>query len=355
MTKFFNLDFHGTRFTVPKPSLFYLFEHQRHLFDATSYEVQSAVPLEIFEVFVEALNNGTKVAVTKENADAISLLAKEFWLEDLLSECSALQIALTPEQIASTPELIAALSERISTLEHQISSQRLTLIAPLKESIANHERRLESLDSRISVLEPNLRTELKELKSISPTSLPIPPVRIATPTPVPVPVPPVCPSKSLKAVEFPLQEAKSVDGIISYLTRKHGGNVHDKGIVTITSKSVNDDDVPRNVADLTSHSSFWSNYEPGQWICWDFHEMRVRPTHYTIRSDYIRSWVIESSLDGEAWTEIDRKTVNKGYASFAVSKSAECRFIRLTQTGQRSSREHFLVIRAFEFFGTLLE
>jgi hypothetical protein len=30
-------------------------------------------------------------------------------------------------------------------------------------------------------------------------------------------------------------EARSLDGIISYLTRKHGGNVHDKGIVTITS------------------------------------------------------------------------------------------------------------------------
>jgi hypothetical protein len=39
-------------------------------------------------------------------------------------------------------------------------------------------------------------------------------------------------------LEFPLKEAKSVDGIISYLTRKHGGNVHGKGIATITSKSV---------------------------------------------------------------------------------------------------------------------
>jgi hypothetical protein len=38
------------------------------------------------------------------------------------------------------------------------------------------------------------------------------------------------------AVEFPLKEAESSEGIISYLTRKYGGNVHDKGIVTITSK-----------------------------------------------------------------------------------------------------------------------
>jgi hypothetical protein len=133
MTTVFNLDFHGTRFTVPKPSLFHFFEHQQDLFNATSYEVQSSVPLRIFEVFVEALKTGTKVAVTKENAGVISLLAKEFWLEDLLSECSSLQIA-------SAPELIASLSERISKLEHQISSQPSTLIAELKESIANHDR-----------------------------------------------------------------------------------------------------------------------------------------------------------------------------------------------------------------------
>jgi hypothetical protein len=110
MTKFFNLDFHGTTFAVPKPSLFNLFEHQLDLFDATSYEVQSSVPVGIFELFVDSLETGAKVAITKENADAISVLAKEFWLGDLLSECSALQIA-------SVPEVIAALSGRISKLE----------------------------------------------------------------------------------------------------------------------------------------------------------------------------------------------------------------------------------------------
>jgi hypothetical protein len=43
---------------------------------------------------------------------------------------------------------------------------------------------------------------------------------------------------SLKALEFPLQEAKSLAGSISYLTRKYCGNVHDEGILTITSKSL---------------------------------------------------------------------------------------------------------------------
>jgi uncharacterized coiled-coil protein SlyX len=331
-----------------------LFDHQRVLFDATSYEVQSSVPLEIFKVFVDSLKTGTNISVTKENAGAISLLAKEFWLEDLLSECSALQMA-------SLPDIVSALSERISKLEDQISSQPLALLAELKESIANHERQLEGLDCRLSVLEPNLRAELKQLKS-----------PIATPTPVP----PVSPSTLPSGVEFPLKKAWPPDGIISYLTRKHGGNVHDEGIVTITSKSVKSDQseyAVRNVADLSSaYSWFLSKNKPGQWICWDFHEMRVRPTHYTIRSYRLKSWVVESSLDGKTWREIDRKRDNRDFSdgretvSFAVSKLAECRFIRLTQTGKNHygydysrsgqiDRSNELAIFAFEFFGTLLE
>jgi uncharacterized coiled-coil protein SlyX len=278
----------------------------------------------------------------------------------------------------SIPELIAALSERISKLESQISSQPLGIIVDLKESIANQDRQLQSLRSRLSGLDTNLRkvgTDVNELKrslsapvstrpvspSPTPTPRPIPPVRVSAPTPVQ----PVSPTKSAKGVEFPLKEAKSLEGIISYLTRKHSGNVHDKGIVTITAKSVMSHKIEhavRNAAGLTSDSDFMSKNEPGQWICWDFHKMRVRPTHYTIRTSDLKSWVVESSLDGEAWTEIDWKTDNEDFralggntASFAVSKSAECRFIRLTQTGKDHDRNDFLRIMAFEVFGTLLE
>jgi hypothetical protein len=104
MAKTFELVFGGTKFAVPQPRLFYLFEHHTDLMAATSYTVQSAVPLEIFEIFVNSLKAGTKVAVTIQNADAISLLAKEFCFEELLSECSAITTV-------SPSELITALSE----------------------------------------------------------------------------------------------------------------------------------------------------------------------------------------------------------------------------------------------------
>jgi hypothetical protein len=165
-------------------------------------------------------------------------------------------------------------------------------------------------------------------------------------------------------------------GIISYLTREHGGNLHDKEIVTITTKSQDDDPshAPRNVFDLDSWSIFLSQDEPNQWICFDFRSLRVSPTHYTVRADSLNSWFVESSVNGLDWVEIDRRT---GEASedkaFAVSNSDECRFIRLTQTtgayirpkivvdykppdvfdDYKPPRDDFLSIFAFDVFGNL--
>jgi hypothetical protein len=71
--------------------------------------------------------------------------------------------------------------------------------------------------------------------------------------------------------------------------------------------------------------------------------------------------VVESSLDGQAWAEIDRKKNCKDFqygsqsASFAVSNSAECRFIGLAQTGENHLWKDDLLFQAVAFFGTLLE
>jgi hypothetical protein len=89
----------------------------------------------MFDLFVKALETGTKVPVTKDNAGAISLLAKGSWLEDLLSESSALQVA-------SNPELITVLSDRVTKLEHQLYSQPLLILTELKDSTATIESRL---------------------------------------------------------------------------------------------------------------------------------------------------------------------------------------------------------------------
>jgi hypothetical protein len=121
------------------------------------------------------------------------------------------------------------------------------------------------------------------------------------------------------------------------------------------------------LVDFTSRSGFSSDDEPGQWVCWDFREMRVRPTHYALSALFLKSWVVEGSMDGVSWWEIDRQTDNQVFAmnptdefngddpSFAVSNPAECRCIRLTQTDKGHDGDDFLTLGAVEFFGTLAE
>jgi hypothetical protein len=166
-------------------------------------------------------------------------------------------------------------------------------------------------------------------------------------------------AQSLTKVDIPIQRAGSEDGILSYFRKKYGGNVHDLGIITITSKSA-DRDPEYGVKNVADEGIFISQKEPDQWVCWDFGEMRVCPTHYTIRAGYLKSWVFEGSVDGESWTEIDRKTNNRDFKSwnsapFTVSTPAECRFIRLTQTDKNRNGDHILWLSRVEFFGILYE
>jgi hypothetical protein len=120
----------------------------------------------------------------------------------------------------------------------------------------------------------------------------------------------------------------------------------------------------RNLAELTDRSSFGSQNAPGQWVMWDFGNLRISPTHYSIKSaknNHLRSWIVESSLDAVSWAKIDRRPNNSDLngwhvvASFPVSNSGKCRFIRLTQIGKNHSGFDDLVFSAFDIFGTLVE
>jgi hypothetical protein len=99
------------------------------------------------------------------------------------------------------------------------------------------------------------------------------------------------------------------DGIIAHLTRECGGNVHDCSVVAVTSGSFEKEicganphsgtfkDDPRyaakNAADLETCSCFESAYRSSSedilhtvnnWVCYDFMERNIVPTHYTIRA-----------------------------------------------------------------------
>jgi hypothetical protein len=345
MKKSFELFFHGASFPVPKRSLFDFFDQHPELMTATRYEVSSRVALPVFQLFVKALEAETKISVTEENVASLSLLAKEFCLEDLGTECADLISTLRPDSIV-------VLADRISRLEQQVASQEPRFIRELKDSILLHERQLEFIISRISDIDASLsvlRASLRPANASPPVSLPQPP------DPAP-------------RIVISLSNDKQLDGIISYLSRKYDKNVHDESIVTITASSVYQEGrlyAVRNLADLEPGctTGFSSADQPGQWVCWDFHEMRVIPMRYSLQSRYAcfpKTWIAESSLDGVNWKTMHRPSENddlKGklaVASYPVSCEDECRFIRVTQLGVNHDRNNILSLTAFEVFGILI-
>jgi hypothetical protein len=172
------------------------------------------------------------------------------------------------------------------------------------------------------------------------------------------------------------------DGIIGHLTRAWHGNVHDLGIVQVTSgsfeKATNPGSgVPQCSVDLDNELSFSSafrraDYEinptKNNWLCYDFREGRILPTHYAIRTNerytggpHLKSWLVETSTDGETWREIDSREDSEHLnarwftRTFGVIVAEECRFIRLVNIGRNHFGDDRLAISAWEIFGTLLK
>jgi hypothetical protein len=163
-----------------------------------------------------------------------------------------------------------------------------------------------------------------------------------------------------------------LDGVISYLTTRHSGNVHDRGIVNVFAERVYDGqacNAARNVVDLRTNSYFCSANESNQSVGYDFREMmRIIPTHYSLRSNadgangsHLRSWVVEVSNDGKGWEVVDGRTdcsdLNNKFAvqCFAVQTApkSEVRYIRLRQIGVNWAKSHHLCICGLEVFGQL--
>jgi hypothetical protein len=135
---------------------------------------------------------------------------------------------------------------------------------------------------------------------------------------------------------------KVPDGIVAHLTRECGGNMHDHQVVKVTSGSFEKethgthphseayDNDPRwaakNAADLETHSCFCSAYRGNRediphtrnnWVCYDFKERRIAPTHYAICTNWrdpgcshLKSWLVEMSADGESWRDVAREEDN---------------------------------------------
>jgi hypothetical protein len=216
----FALLFEGKAYPVQRNSVSELLQHQQATPDATTYAVRSSVPVSVFESFAASLNTDATLSVTKETAVPLSLLAREFFLRDLQSRCGSFSVSVDD---------FSSLCERVSELEHRSSSSALS------QAIESQEEGLE-----------NIRLAVERLKRL----IEAPAISAADGARQPRSTR----EQSVTKVEIPMKEAKSLEGILLYLTAKHGGHVHEKGIVRITSKSVWADHpryLAKNAADFT--------------------------------------------------------------------------------------------------------
>jgi hypothetical protein len=141
-------------------------------------------------------------------------------------------------------------------------------------------------------------------------------------------------------------------GIIHHLTEESGGNVHDQGVVTITSGRPYSDDpgfAGKNIADFEANSWFYATNEENMWVCYDFKTMKVTLADYSIRSRWdgpsqnLKSWVIEVSNNYRDWTEADRRENRDDLCNvnvirpFAVSRPSTSRYVRLRQIGRTTT------------------
>jgi hypothetical protein len=222
-----------------------------------------------------------------------------------------------------------------------------------------------------------LKEEVKAIKSKSSALVPPNPPLSAPPEP-PRPAPPRVEKRFPPSVKKGPQ-FRVPNGIIAHLTKECGGNVHDLQVVNVTSSqpySGDPENAARNVTAGGIDSWFFSAgldkkqdvpHARNNWLCYDFKQRKIVPTHYAIRSGtgvgtaHLKSWVVETSADGCEWQQIDHKEGSdelkgdKVTSTFAVSGAGPCRFIRLVQIGRNHFGTSRLFLSAWEIFGSLLE
>ena len=156
------------------------------------------------------------------------------------------------------------------------------------------------------------------------------------------------------------------NGIIKYLTDKAGENIHDKGLIEISTNSLNPSRPPQNLLDFNKNSFFEAN-ENISWIIFDFKKMRVKLQKYQIKSVgagvdqyHLKNWLIEVSNDRNNWKIVDKqfncsKLNGKGLiGTFDVLQNDFSRYIRLRQTGELWG-DGYMWLSKIEFYGWIQE
>lgn len=386
---------------------------------AKPYTVQSPVRPESFQTFLDAIG-GASAKITSHNVSELELLCQEFAFTDLtvkvadyLSEHAAIDVdarrdveLLREGQLQHERELsdlrqdgcgrevsIAAMQSDVSALRRQVDEFH-GQIARLADEMSDLGRKVSQLEREAKIKESSHTRQVDEVSAtLAHQARQISELQAADES-IAKEVSSLRGQKGTAGGIEALRElfgvrhvepsdGRPLGGIISYLTKKCGGNVHKQKVVAVTSsrsRTGKDAHTARNAVDLEATSVFCSPCRdpkadipdaPNNWICYDFKERKVLPTHYSIRSfvdgdawvyqGFMKSWRIEVSMNGDGWTVIDKRDNNSllhrqgVVATFEVERKERCRFVKLVQIGRNTHGDDMLCICAFELFGDFTE
>lgn len=100
-------------------------------------------------------------------------------------------------------------------------------------------------------------------------------------------------SKNEIKIEYDNNLNNRFKGIINYLGQGESQSAVEKGIINVTGSSTTDNlssSQPLNAVDYQNiDSKFYTKNLPNQWLCIDFKERKVNPSHYSVRSNAWKS------------------------------------------------------------------
>lgn len=172
----------------------------------------------------------------------------------------------------------------------------------------------------------------------------------------------------IKAIkELKVKNQDEFDGILSYLTKKTGGNIHDNGTIKITSNSIEGNNHPKNAVDYERNNIYHSKNQCDSYIVIDFKDKSIQVSGYLIQSAnedsvHLKNWVIEVSENGRNWIEIDRQTNHSKLNGFNNKKLFYIKkphrkfykFLRLRETGE-SWNQNYIGFTFIELYGKIQE
>lgn len=172
-----------------------------------------------------------------------------------------------------------------------------------------------------------------------------------------------------KAIKIRYNEKEPLNGVFYFLKNKNKKEIAKHQIINVIPSSCSVRD-PKAIIDSNQPEVFQTEDRANQWIAFEFRDMKMKVTSYTLQSYYNgkpnfanpKNWILEGSDDGREWVEMDRhedcpdlnnKNAIQNYKIKGDFK--EFKYIRVKQIGKNWANKDQLTLSKVELFGDLYE